>query len=277
MIVEEIKDRSFGDVLDEYILKPLGMDDTGLDGGFRIVGKKAAGYAKVGFEHVNVPYLNIENIFAAGQMYSTAEDLFAWDQTLYTDLLLAGELREKLFTPYHSNGDAGYSVGYGWEIGEYTISQEIERIGYVRHFGGLNGFNTLLCRLVRDRHTIILLGNLDRAPLEEISIKITSILYGQPYGPPLKPIALELYQIMGKAGAEGLEIASGDPNPDFLSLSTACSQSAKGFQETTEWGANISGDTSGLSLISMGLTQFFPLKNFTPSTTSGNSFLIDLG
>ena len=48
--------------------------------------------------------------YAAGALYSTVEDLYKWDQALYTDKLLPNDLKQRIFTP----GLEHY--GYGWVI-----------------------------------------------------------------------------------------------------------------------------------------------------------------
>ena len=59
---------------------------------------------------------------AAGGLYSTVENLYRWDQALYTDKLSPKNLRDMMFTPFaltSDNGELGY--GYGWVIGRKII------------------------------------------------------------------------------------------------------------------------------------------------------------
>lgn len=155
---------------------------------------------KSGFDFINVSYLNIDNIFTAGQMYSTAKDLYLFDQALNTDILLPVRYRDKLFTPHYYYSKGNYSVGYDWELGKLPFANSKDSVSYAQHMGGLNGFNTLFCRLMDDKHLIVLLGNLDSAPLKEMRQKITNILYDKPYNMPLKSIAWEIRKIIEDKG-----------------------------------------------------------------------------
>ncbi|MFC1724616.1 serine hydrolase [candidate division KSB1 bacterium] len=202
MIIENVTKQPLEAVLNENILSPLKMNNTGLETNRKMLKKRAIGYTKSGFDYINVPYLNIENIYASGQMYSTVEDLYLLDQALYSDKLLSEEYRSKLFEPCYYYPRGKYYVGYDWEIGKYSLSAGRDSIAYARHFGGLNGFNTLFCRLMEDKHLIVLFCNLDSAPLRDMSIKITNILYGCSYELPKKSIALELVEIINEEGVK---------------------------------------------------------------------------
>ncbi|MGB8953434.1 MAG: serine hydrolase [Candidatus Aminicenantales bacterium] len=200
LIIEELTGESFETALQENILKPLGMKNSGVDNNRAVLKKRASGYVKSGFDFLNVPYLNIDNSYTSGQMYSTAEDLYLFDQALYTDQLLSTQYRDKLFTPYYFYAKGDYSIGYDWELGKLPLTSSEGSVTYAQHMGGLNGFNTLFCRLIEDKHLIVLLGNLDSAPLKEMRQKIINILYDIPYDMPLKSIAWEIRDIIEEKG-----------------------------------------------------------------------------
>ena len=200
LVIEEVTGKSFEEVLQENILKPLNMDNTGLDNNRVVLKKRATGYVGSGFNFVNVPYLNIENSYTAGQMYSTSKDLYLFDQALYSDILLSEEYKEMLFTPHFYYPKYNFHIGYDWELGKISLGNNTDSVSYAQHMGGLNGFNTLFCRLINDKHLIVLLGNLDSAPLKEMCQKITNILYDKPYDLPLKSIAWEMRKIIDDKG-----------------------------------------------------------------------------
>lgn len=196
LVIEAVTDKSFETVLKERILTPLGMHNTGLDNNRTVFKKKATGYVKSGFDFNNVPYTNIENSYTSGQMFSTVQDLFLFDQVLYNNLLLSPEYMKKLFTPYFYYKKRNFYIGYDWELGRLPLSVDSDSVSYAQHMGGSNGFNTLFCRFPDDNHLIVLLGNLDSAPLIEMREKIISILYDKPYNLPLRSIAWEIRKII---------------------------------------------------------------------------------
>jgi len=200
LIIEEMTGKSFETALQKYILEPLGMKNTGMDNNRVVLKNRATGYVKSGFDFLNVPYLNIDNSYASGQMYSTVRDLYLFDQALYTDLLLSPQHRDKLFASHYYYAKGDYSIGYDWELGKLPLSECSEGAAYAQHMGGLNGFNTLFCRLIEDKHLIVLLGNLDSAPLKEMRQKIANILYDKSIDMPLKSIAWEIREIIEEKG-----------------------------------------------------------------------------
>ncbi|MCJ7684018.1 MAG: beta-lactamase family protein, partial [Desulfobacteraceae bacterium] len=72
LIIEELTGESFETALQKNILEPLGMKNTGVDNNRVVLKNRATGYVKSGFDFLNVSYLNIDNIYSSGQMYSSA-------------------------------------------------------------------------------------------------------------------------------------------------------------------------------------------------------------
>jgi hypothetical protein len=60
----------------------------------------------------NIASMDLSVIHAAGALYSTVEDLYLWDQALYSAQLLSQKFKEMMFRPYLNN------YGYGWRIRE---------------------------------------------------------------------------------------------------------------------------------------------------------------
>ena len=182
-IIEKITGKPYADVLQENIFTPLGMKDTGYDLASPVIAKRASGYEKRSGGYVNAPYLDMTIPYAAGSMYSTVEDLYRWDQALYTDKLLSDSAKETLFTPFRDH------YAYGWEVANVTIGQLKDSVQLVEHGGGINGFNTLISRIPADKRLVLLLNNTGNAPLSTLRNNIFRILYNQPVESPKKPIA----------------------------------------------------------------------------------------
>jgi CubicO group peptidase (beta-lactamase class C family) len=191
-IIEEITGKTYEEVLKERIFDPLGMKNTGYDHHDTILPHRAAGYNLTldGFE--NAPYLDMSLPYAAGSLYSTVEDLYLWDQALYTEKLLPEKLKEVMFQP-HVKAFGGH-YAYGWSISEKKVSKSDEKKLHISHGGGINGFNTLIDRQVTDRHLVVLLNSAPGASLSSMSQGIFNIIYGKSYTKPLESIANVLYQ-----------------------------------------------------------------------------------
>jgi CubicO group peptidase (beta-lactamase class C family) len=193
-VIEKVTGRPYEKVLEERIFKPLGMKNSGYDHHATIMPNRAAGYEQSLEGNTNAPYLDMSLPYAAGSLYSTVEDLYIWDQALYTDRLLSAKMKELLFKPHVQNPGSAY--GYGWSMGKVKLPQSKREVSFVGHDGGINGFNTVIRRYVDDKHLVVLLNNTGGTNLGEMTTAIGRILYGEPYDPPKKSIARTLYETM---------------------------------------------------------------------------------
>ncbi len=192
-IIEEVTGKKYEEVLKGRILEPLGMKNTGYDHSKTVINNRAAGYEKTFDGYVNSPYLDMSLPYSAGALYSTVEDLYVWDQALYTEKLLSKEMKELMFKPHHTSSD-GQGYGYGWGIREREIPDSKEKTTSISHGGGINGFSTLIERLVDYKHLIVLFNNTGGAPLGSMSTGIINILFNNPYTPPKRSIAEKIYK-----------------------------------------------------------------------------------
>jgi CubicO group peptidase (beta-lactamase class C family) len=152
-IIEQVSGLPYGAFLQKYIFEPLQMKDTGYG---QNDGSLAIGYTGYHSEWTEADYVDVTVPYAAGGLYSTVEDLYRWDQALYTEQLISKELLDVMFTPYVPAPDfADMEYGYGWVIGEANDHQ------IVWHPGGFDGFAADIDRYIDDKVTIIVLSNRD--------------------------------------------------------------------------------------------------------------------
>jgi tetratricopeptide (TPR) repeat protein len=147
-------------------------------------------------EIANAPYLDMALPYAAGSLYSTVEDLYKWDQALYTDKLLPADLKQKIFTP----GLEHY--GYGWVIDTVPANDPGAGKTMVGHGGGINGFNTLEQRLVEDHELIVLFNNAPGADLGEMAKGVRAVLFGQEPKAPKRSLVETLGDTIVHRGVE---------------------------------------------------------------------------
>ncbi len=180
MIIEKVSGMPYEKYLTENIFKPLGMSNTGYDHTETVLKNRASGYNSNGSERVNAEFLDMSQPFSAGALYSTVEDLYKWDRSLYTEKLLKKTSLEKMFTPVKNN------YGYGWAI--------IEQNGHklVGHGGGINGFATQINRYINDDACVIVLSNTIPSPVGKIATDLGAILFGDKYELPKERVAIKL-------------------------------------------------------------------------------------
>lgn len=195
-IIEKISGKSYEQYLQETILTPLKMVNSGYDHSDVIIKNRAAGYEKRGKKIINSSYLDMSIPYAAGSLYSTVEDLYIWDQALYTNKLLSSKSMESLFNSYIKAGKGSY--GYGWFIEEADGASG--KVKVIEHGGGINGFNTIIYRIPGDKNLIVLLNNTGGTVLNEISESIRAILYNQSFKAPKMSLAFELLETFSEQG-----------------------------------------------------------------------------
>jgi len=196
-IIEKITGRPYEQVIKEKIFDPLGMKNSGYDHTATILEKRASGYIKTRDGYLNAPYLDMSLPYAAGSLYSTVEDLFIWDQALYTDRLLSEQSKAMMYKPNLEN------YAYGWVISKTKLGNGPETVTTIGHNGGINGFNTLLLRYPEQRNLIVLLDNTSQgASLDRLAAELTNILYNQPYSLPRMPLAETLMKTIHDRGIE---------------------------------------------------------------------------
>ncbi len=219
-IIEKVTGKSYEDVLKEKIFEPLGMNNSGYYHTSEIIPKRASGYDKIGIKYNNTSYLDLSVPYSAGSLYSTAEDLYLWDQALYTEKLLSKKYMDKIFTPYSKPPFAdGY--GYGWGISKKHLDNIKDTLNIVEHGGTINGFNSLILRITNSKDLIVLLNNTGVTNLSEMSNKIIDILYEQPYKIPQKPLMLSFTEMLERKGIDDAtdfynkKIDAGEKIPEY--------------------------------------------------------------
>lgn len=163
LVIERASGQSYADYLQEYIFNPLQMSNTGVDTSDSSFAGQAAGYSS--FDQTAL-FLDTSTLYACGSLYSTVEDLYRWDQALYSDILLPAEARAQMFTPELLD------YAYGWKVTRPN--------GHllVNHSGLIDGFSTYLSRYPEDDLTVIVLANMHTADSVGIGKYIASMVLG---------------------------------------------------------------------------------------------------
>ncbi len=170
-IIEKVSGQPYAAFLQETIFTPLNMKNSGYDDNNTLLKHRAIGYIKQADQLINARYMDMTNAYAAGALYSTAEDLLLWDQALATEKLVSKKSLDEIFTP----GKGG--VGYGW-----FINRDLNRLLITQ--GGLNaGFAAAILRYPEENACIILLSNFENAAphLARIGHDLSAILFGEKY------------------------------------------------------------------------------------------------
>src|ERR1700752_1736699 len=112
-IIEQVSGQSYEMFLQQNIFDPLQMTNTGYDHNDDSL---AMGYTGVNSRWEKPDLIDMSLPYAAGGLYSTVEDLYRWDQALYTQQLVSHESLNLLFTPHAKIAAFGLGYGYGWFV-----------------------------------------------------------------------------------------------------------------------------------------------------------------
>ena len=194
-IIEKVTGKTYEQVLKENIFDPLGMKNTGYDHYDTLIPKRAAGYAKTADGYTNAAYLDMSIPYAAGSLYSTVEDLYLWDQALYTDKLITPQSKELMYKPFLDN------YAYGWSVSNTSFKVNDQSVQIIRHGGGINGFSTMIARFPKEKNLVIVLDNTAQNT-GRLSETITKIIYNQPYDLPKMSFVPLLEQTFKEKGLE---------------------------------------------------------------------------
>lgn len=183
-VIETVSGQSYAAYLEENLLTPLGMENTGYD--LSPVAGLARGYTRNAQEYQPAAPINMAVPQGAGGLHSTVGDLARWNQALFGNdpgdrEILSQRAIATMTAPQVSLGIAeapGLSYGYGLVIDHES---EQPRIG---HGGGINGFVSSLIYLPQQDTTIVVLSNMESINPEQISTGLAAILLGESYDLP---------------------------------------------------------------------------------------------
>ncbi|WP_240773438.1 beta-lactamase family protein [Pontibacter sp. SGAir0037] len=159
-IVDEASGMPFSTFLRERIFERLDMKHTFTfsDDLTAYMGKFATGHTR-GRQKRTTDYL--DTVLGDKGVYSTVEDLYKWDQALYTQKLVKRETLEEAFKGSRTEKKKTEDYGFGWRI------KALESGDSVVYHGGLwHGYTTYLMRNKKDHSALIVLSNLPNGSLQ---------------------------------------------------------------------------------------------------------------
>ncbi|NSL86780.1 beta-lactamase family protein [Chitinophaga sp. Mgbs1] len=186
-VVEKVSGKKWSEVLQEKIIRPLQLSNTGVISQKMVIPRLAYGYHNYSFGTgsakdtvYNDESVLFENYATAGAIYSTVRDLQLLDAALYSNRLLQPSTRELMYTPEKSLGNSSYSRGYPTP-GSYrnitTTAVPGHTLEILERRGNINGFNSAFLRVEKDHNTVILLCNTDTGNMEKIGDALMKVLY----------------------------------------------------------------------------------------------------
>lgn len=151
-IIEQVSGQTYADYIEEHVLIPAGMTQSGLNMEGLVLENMATAYNGNISEGDEAKVLHPSFGYSSGGLHSTAMDLYKYDGALHSNLLISQESYDLMTQESSKVGTKSY--GYGWYVNtgvEDTVS----------HPGNLIGWHSMLLRHQEDKVTVILLTNHD--------------------------------------------------------------------------------------------------------------------
>jgi CubicO group peptidase (beta-lactamase class C family) len=170
MIVEKASGMSFAAFLKKNIFGPLKMHETvAFEDGISTVRNRAFGYTKKGDTFERTDQSLTSAVLGDGGIYSSVDDLFLWDQSLYTTKLVSDDMLHQAWTPSILASGKQSNYGFGWELGE------LKGMKTVRHGGATIGFLTAILSIPEKKFTVIVLANRSEAKPDALADAIADL------------------------------------------------------------------------------------------------------
>ncbi|MTI67296.1 MAG: beta-lactamase family protein [Firmicutes bacterium] len=164
IIIEKVTGLSYKNFIEENIFKKIGMENSYVfDETKPVIKNRAYGYKKVN----NKYYCDYQEALTVGDggIFSTLNDLYIWDQILYTDRLVS---KENLDLAFSTKYDLEEDYGFGWSLDESNKK--------IWHTGLDAGFRSMITRYLKEKLTVIILSNSSVCTYKERK-RITDYLY----------------------------------------------------------------------------------------------------
>ena len=185
LIVEKVSNMSLAEFLKKNIFKPLKMKNSLVGDAPKIdLKNRALGYSVIGeLDDYTVSHTGSTSLF------SNVDDLFLWDQALYTEKLVSKKTIEEAFTPVVLNNGSLSNYGFGWFLTPEKKS--------VNHSGSDFGYRTFIMRDLDKKNTYIWLTNAGNAiPKDVMNVAIENILASKPYEIPKITVVSEFQKAL---------------------------------------------------------------------------------
>lgn len=170
VLIEKITGQTYEEVLATRFFDPLNMYRSGLYKNDTIIKESARGYIHEKGTLKKAPHVNYSVAYSSCGVYSTARDIYKWQQAFYKNRLLPEELKQKMLEPRYKH------YGLGFTIATDTL-QNGTSVTTFGHEGGIFGFRSLLHMFENRNHLIVLLDNHDHNNLKAIAKEIRGVIF----------------------------------------------------------------------------------------------------
>jgi CubicO group peptidase (beta-lactamase class C family) len=172
MIVEEKSGLTFSEFLKENIFSLLEMNNSvAHQEGISNITNRAYGYSQED-DGYNLDDQSLTSaVLGDGGIYTSLNDMFRWDQSLYVDTLIPYEILNEAFTSGELSSGEKTGYGFGWRMDTYLYRNR------AHHTGSTRGFRNVFMRFPDQKISILILTNRNSGRPINIAEKIADYLF----------------------------------------------------------------------------------------------------
>jgi CubicO group peptidase (beta-lactamase class C family) len=168
-IIEDVSGETYEEFISNSIFKKLGMNSSGSSSKNEVAKNLAVGYDPLGYEKLvqtnDIDYLTK----GAGSLYSSANDLLIWINSLKERSLLSETSYKKFFKNY------GNAYGYGISVYK-SFGKDV-----FGHDGRIAGYIADYLHYREDDVSVIITGNIQTGVADFLRRDIAAIIFNQEY------------------------------------------------------------------------------------------------
>lgn len=181
--------RDFGPLLEDTILRPLGLRGTAVVDPANMMSDRTSFYQRDAQGRItNAPYADMSYKIAGGGLLSTSDDLVTFATALMQPGFFKQETLDLLFTSMTTAAGKPTGYGFGWDV----RADESGRRTF-GHNGGQLGCRTALVAYPEQRVAVAIMNNMGGAPIGEHEARIIANLFIHARdGQPPAPVELDL-------------------------------------------------------------------------------------
>lgn len=167
-IIQKASGQPYEKIMRQVILQPLGLKTAGFDFAHEHSADKTIGYDVINGEDYKASGIVDSSVsFAAGALYGSVYNLYAWHKALQKGGLLTPASWKKVYTPLQGK------YAFGWIIDTLYGKPVAE------HDGGIFGYTSTIKRFPEDDVVIIVLSNSSSPKTAEIANNLAAIVFNK--------------------------------------------------------------------------------------------------
>jgi len=171
-ILERVAQKSYAELLRECIFDPLGMKDTSIENDRSVRGRLARGYMRGIVGLVRAGFEDKSTALAAGDLVTTARDLFLWDKGMRAGKILSPESATLLYRPILPDN----IFTMGGPLLTLKTDGGTKTIRLNRLSGSSTGYAAAMDRILEAEACVIVLSNVQDADVTRILDDVSDFL-----------------------------------------------------------------------------------------------------